>query len=130
MILPRFRESIHRAQPDLYRKRFAIGNKNVRFRRPTTLCLGQEIQCKLAIPLAQLYLLIHRCVPPTVISSIRMVGRPTPTGTDCPSFPHVPMPSSSLRSCPTMETLVRISGPLPINVAPLTGLVTFPPSIK
>src|SRR4249920_975916 len=130
MLLPRFREAIDGTQPDLYRKGFAVGDHDVRFRRSTALRLGQEIYGELAIPIALLYLLIHRCVPPTVISSIRMVGRPTPTGTDCPSFPQVPMPSSSLRSCPTIETLVRISGPLPINVAPLTGLVTFPPSIK
>src|SRR6185436_11657060 len=128
MFLACFREAIDGTQPDLHRKGFTVGNNNVRFRRPTAFRLDQEVLGKLAIPIALLYRLIHSCVPPTVISSIRMVGRPTPTGTDCPSLPQVPMPSSSLRSCPTMETLVRISGPLPINVAPLTGLVTFPPS--
>jgi hypothetical protein len=35
-------------------------------------------------------------VPPTVSASMRSVGCPTPTGTLCPSLPHVPMPSSSL----------------------------------
>src|SRR5438045_8066412 len=42
----------------------------------------------------------HRltAVPPTVISSIRIVGSPTPTGTDWPSLPQVPTPSSSARS--------------------------------
>src|SRR4029434_7631752 len=69
-------------------------------------------------------------VPPTVISEILMVGKPTPTGTDCPSLPQVPTPSSSLRSDPTIETRVRSSGPLPINVAPFTGSVTLPSSIK
>jgi hypothetical protein len=34
-------------------------------------------------------------VPPTVILSSLMVGMPTPTGTDWPSLPQVPMPSSS-----------------------------------
>ncbi len=59
-----------------------------------------------------------------------MVGKPTPTGTDWPSFPHVPIPLSSFRSCPTIETLVRISGPLPINVAPFTGFVICPSSMR
>src|SRR5262245_40789810 len=72
----------------------------------------------------------YALVPPTVRPSILMVGSPTPTGTDWPSLPHVPTPSSSFRSEPTIDTRVRTSGPLPINVAPLTGLVTFPSSIK
>ena len=39
----------------------------------------------------------HRVlVPPTVISAIFIVGVPTPTGTDCPSLPHVQMPSRQL----------------------------------
>ncbi len=46
----------------------------------------------------------HRAVPPTVILSIFTVGMPTPTGTLWPSLPHTPMPSSSLRSWPTMLT--------------------------
>ena len=33
--------------------------------------------------------------------SMRIVGSPTPTGTDWPSLPQVPMPSSSSRSWPT-----------------------------
>src|SRR4030095_8798994 len=77
--------------------------------------------------------LLNRChalVPPTVRPSILMVGSPTPTGTDWPSLPHVPIPSSSFKSEPTIETRVRTSGPLPISVAPLTGLVTLPSSIK
>src|SRR5262249_8004173 len=69
-------------------------------------------------------------VPPTVRPSMRTVGKPTPTGTDWPSFPHVPMPSSSFRSLPTMVMRVSTSGPLPMSVAPLTGRVTLPPSIK
>src|SRR5574337_184476 len=68
-------------------------------------------------------------VPPTVSPSILIVGSPTPTGTPCPSFPHVPTPSSSFRSLPTMVTRVRTSGPWPISVAPLTGFVIFPSSI-
>ena len=34
-------------------------------------------------------------VPPTVIEAKRMVGQPTPTGTDWPSFPQVQMPLES-----------------------------------
>src|SRR5438105_15849596 len=34
-----------------------------------------------------------RAVPPTVMRSSLVVGMPTPTGTACPSLPHVPMPS-------------------------------------
>ena len=41
---------------------------------------------------------------------MRTVGRPTPTGTDCPSFPHVPSPSSSARSLPTRVMRVSTSG--------------------
>src|SRR4051812_8715357 len=37
----------------------------------------------------------HRAVPPTVMLSSFSVGMPTPTGTDCPSLPQVPTPSSS-----------------------------------
>src|SRR3972149_1947070 len=69
-------------------------------------------------------------VPPTVIPSILIVGIPTPTGTDWPSLPHVPMPVSSSRSFPTIETFFSTSGPLPLSVAPLTGTVTFPSSIR
>src|SRR5687767_3718763 len=112
MLLPCFCEAIDSAQPNLHRKGFAIGNDDIRFRRPTALCLGQQIQSERTISVMRLYMVTHRCVPPTVISSIRIVGRPTPTGTDCPSLPQVPIPSSSFRSCPTIETLVRISGPL------------------
>src|SRR5579885_2681544 len=65
-------------------------------------------------------------VPPTVIPSIRIVGRPTPTGTDWPSLPQVPIPESSARSLPTIATRVSTSGPLPISVASLTGRVTWP----
>src|SRR5207245_9002466 len=72
----------------------------------------------------------HTCVPPTVIPSMRMVGRPTPTGTDWPSLPHVPIPACSFRSWPTRVTRVSASGPLPMSVAPLTGAVTRPSSIR
>src|SRR5262245_32561001 len=70
------------------------------------------------------------CVPPTVSPSIRTVGRPTPTGTDCPFLPQVPMPSSSCRSFPTMLMRLSTSGPLPIKVAPFTGRVSLPPSMR
>src|SRR5438270_6941982 len=72
----------------------------------------------------------HCAVPPTVILSILTVGTPTPTGTLCPSLPHTPMPSSSFRSFPTMLTYFSASGPLPISVAPRTGRVILPSSIR
>src|SRR5262249_59007049 len=72
----------------------------------------------------------HTCVPPTVMASMRIVGRPTPTGTDWPSLPQVPMPSSSFRSLPTMDTYLRASGPLPISVASRTGAVILPSSMR
>src|SRR5580658_3735766 len=73
----------------------------------------------------------HYCpVPPTVMRSSFTVGMPTPTGTLCPALPQVPIPSSSARSFPTIETYFSASGPLPINVAPLTGRVTLPSSIR
>src|SRR4029434_4568586 len=69
-------------------------------------------------------------VPPTVISRILIVGRPTLTGMVCPSFPQIPMPCSSFKSFPTAVTSRNTVGPLPINVAPLTGAVRWPSSIK
>src|SRR6185503_13137105 len=69
-------------------------------------------------------------VPPTVSPSILSVGWPTPTGTLWPSLPQVPMPGSSARSLPIIDTRVSASGPLPISVAPLTGCVTLPFSIR
>ncbi|MND89698.1 hypothetical protein D3C80_817640 [compost metagenome] len=69
-------------------------------------------------------------VPPTVIASIFRVGWPTPTGTDWPSLPQVPTPLSSARSLPTIDTRLIASGPLPIRVAPLTGAVILPSSIR
>ena len=46
----------------------------------------------------------RQAVPPTVMRSMRTVGIPTPTGTLWPSLPHMPTPSSSFRSLPTMLT--------------------------
>src|SRR5262249_35483604 len=72
----------------------------------------------------------HAPVPPTVRPSMRTVGSPTPTGTDWPSLPQVPRPSSSARSLPTRVMRVRTSGPLPISVASRTGRPTTPPSMR
>jgi hypothetical protein len=69
-------------------------------------------------------------VPPTVILSSLIVGIPTPTGTLCPSLPQVPMPSSSFRSCPTIDTYFSASGPLPISVASLHRRGNPPSSIR
>jgi hypothetical protein len=62
--------------------------------------------------------------------SMRKVGWPTPTGTLCPSLPHTPTPSSSLRSLPIIETCLSTSEPAPMRVAPLTGRVILPSSIR
>src|SRR5690606_1144098 len=72
----------------------------------------------------------HVSVPPTVRPSMRSVGRPTPTGTDWPSSPHVPIPESRRRSLPIRETRVSTSGPLPISMAPRTGAPIRPFSIR
>src|SRR5690606_14286605 len=68
----------------------------------------------------------HR--PPTRMLSTLMVGWPTMTGTEPEEAPH--MPAASSRSSPTWEMRGRISGPLPIKVAPRTGSVVFPLRIK
>src|SRR5262249_42278754 len=75
---------------------------------------------------------LHRptLVPPTVISAILSVGVPTPTGTDCPSLPHVHIPSDNLKSLPTAVTLRSTSGPLPIRFTSFSGAVTLPSSIR
>src|SRR5438874_2298264 len=69
---------------------------------------------------------LHAPVPPTVRLSMRTVGRPTPTGTFCPSLPQVPRPGSWLASLPTALTFLSASGPTPISIAPLTGLASSP----
>src|SRR5579884_1233792 len=71
-----------------------------------------------------------RAVPPTVISLIRIMGIPTPTGTLCPSLPQVPTPGSSDQLLPTRVTLARSLGPLPMRVAFLTGRPILPFSIR
>jgi hypothetical protein len=58
------------------------------------------------------------------------VGWPTPTGTLWPSLPQVPTPGSSAMSLPIIDTLVIVSGPLPIRVAPFTGAPILPSSIR
>ena len=50
-----------------------------------------------------------------------MVGWPTPTGTDWPSLPQVPTPSSSFESLPIIETLLGdVSAYIPTNVISIT----------
>jgi ribosome-associated protein len=73
---------------------------------------------------------LQPAVPPTVRPSILSVGWPTPTGTLWPSLPQVPTPGSSAMSLPIIDTRVSASGPLPISVAPFTGRVTLPSSIR
>src|SRR5260363_300239 len=69
-------------------------------------------------------------VPPTIILSSLNVGWPTPTGTLCPSLPHTPTPASSAISLPIIRIRFNASGPLPLSVAPLTGAVILPFSIR
>ena len=69
-------------------------------------------------------------VPPTVMLAILIVGQPTPTGTLCPSFPQVQIPSEVLRRCRASRLLRSTSGPLPIRFTPLSGAVIFPPSTR
>jgi hypothetical protein len=67
--------------------------------------------------------------PPSIPRSAATAG-PRPTGTDCPSLPQMPTPSSSAMSLPIIFTRCIVSGPLPISVAPFTGAVTLPSSIR
>src|SRR5262249_1773564 len=91
---------------------------------------GERVPDQTLGDVAQVVACAHVPVPPTVRPSIRTVGKPTPTGTDCPSLPQVPRPSSTARSAPTREIRVSTSGPLPIGVASRTGRPTRPPSIR
>ena len=51
-------------------------------------------------------------------------------GHTLPVLPQMPTPSSRARSLPTMRTFCMVSGPLPIRVAPFTGVVMRPSSIR
>ena len=53
-----------------------------------------------------------------------------PTGTPWPALPQTPTPGSNAKSSPIMEIFVRAVAPSPIRVAPLTGAVTRPSSIR
>ncbi len=101
--------------------------------RPVATCGGSQLRqpASLCRPAATRHALPRwpQAVPPTVSASMRSVGWPTPTGTLWPSLPQVPTPSSSFRSLPTIETRVSTSGPLPISVAPLSGVPIRPFSI-
>ena len=65
-----------------------------------------------------------------MISAIFIVGVPMPTGTDWPSLPQVHVPSDSAKSCPSIVTLRRTSGPLPMRLTPLSGAVSLPSSMR
>src|SRR6185369_5390854 len=110
-------ELLHLAQPDADAEPVALGDHRVRRARTGRECPRDEIA-------REVDELAHARVPPTVRPSIRMVGIPTPTGTDWPSLPQVPIPSSSCMSLPTRVIRVSTSGPLPMSVAPRTGRVT------
>ena len=68
----------------------------------------------------------HAALPPTVRPPIRIVGRPTPTGTHWPFLPQLPMPGSSAMSLPIARIWRSAVAPSPISVAPLTGAPTTP----
>src|SRR6185369_14899940 len=122
MLLARVLDRVDLPEAHLGGERLVADHEGVAGRRAAALGLiehvGEEVEHR------------YTCVPPTVIPSMRIVGKPTPTGTDWPSLPQVPTPSSSARSWPTRLTRVSASGPLPISVAPLTGAVTRPFSIR
>ena len=115
VLLARVLDRVHLPQADLGRERLVLHHEGVGLGgAPVARLLeqvGEEVQQRPR----------QTWVPPTVMPSMRIVGSPTPTGTDWPSLPQVPTPSSSLRSWPTRLTRVSASGPLPIRVAPLTG---------
>src|SRR6266545_2835619 len=67
-------------------------------------------------------------VPPTVMRAIRMVGAPLPTGTPWPSLPQ--MPSLTSKSLPRASIAAITLGPSPTRLAPRTGVVTSPFSIR
>src|SRR5690606_6152014 len=57
----------------------------------------------------------YAAVPPTVSFLTRRVGTPSPTGTPCPSLPHVPG-GPIAKSVPSASMLVSTSGPLPMRL--------------
>src|SRR5262247_3613018 len=117
---------VHLPQADRRREVLLLDQEAIGRRRPTGLGATQDVREQAGAERG----VAHTWVPPTVMPSMRIVGSPTPTGTDCPSLPHVPTPSSSCRSWPTRETRVSASGPLPMSVAPFTGVVTRPSSMR
>src|SRR5579871_4299215 len=74
--------------------------------------------------------LAQTAVPPTVSPAIFRLGCATPTGTLWPFLPQTPTPSSKAKSLPIIVTRVSAEGPSPIRVAPLTGVLIFPSSIR
>src|SRR4029079_9983204 len=100
-LIARMLDGIHLPQPHrgaevlLFDQGAVAGTRAARLRALEDV--DQEVGAQLA----------HTCVPPTVMPSMRIVGRPTPTGTDCRSLPQAPTPSSSLRSWPPRITRVR-----------------------
>ena len=104
-------DGVHLAQAHLGRERLVLDRERVAGGRAGAARAWQRTSASSSLIAAA----AHTWVPPTVMPSMRIVGRPTPTGTDWPSLPQVPMPSSSARSLPTRLTRVSASGPLPIR---------------
>ena len=124
MLIAGVLDRVHLPHAYLRRERLILDHEGIRFGGALAARPLEDVAQEVEKAGAQTW------VPPTVMPSMRMVGSPTPTGTDWPSLPQVPTPSSRARSLPTRLTRVRASGPLPMRVAPLTGAVTRPPSMR
>ena len=70
----------------------------------------------------------HAAVPPTVSPRMRTCGWPTPAATRWPAFPQKPVAMARSPAIPSIAA--SASTPLPTSVAPRTGELTRPPSIR
>ena len=68
--------------------------------------------------------------PPTVRRSTRTVGMPHVTAQLCPSLPQVHVPLSMSGLLPTIDMAARASGPLPMTLMSLIGVVSLPSSMS
>ena len=68
--------------------------------------------------------------PPTVSLSTKTVGMPHVTAQLCPSLPQVHVPLSMRGLLPTIDMAARASGPLPMTLMSLIGVVSLPSSIS
>ena len=68
--------------------------------------------------------------PPTVSLSTNTLGIPQVTAQLCPSLPQVHVPLSMSGLLPTIDIAASASGPLPIMLMSLIGVVSFPFSMS